>query len=152
MKSSKITRMLGFAGRMFQRPLHVQAGALCMRDGDRGVEVLLVSSLNTRRWIIPKGWPMNDRSLAGAALQEAWEEAGVRGQVEETALGSFVYDKIRKEGLTIPCEVHVFRVAVTATEKRYPEAKRRKRKWVPLAKAAKMVDDVGLSDLLRAMA
>jgi 8-oxo-dGTP pyrophosphatase MutT (NUDIX family) len=152
MPASKITRMLGLAGRIFQRPLHVQAGALCLREGETGPEVLLVSSLNTRRWIIPKGWPMSGRTLAGAALQEAWEEAGVRGQAEETAFGSYVYQKVRKPGLTIPCEVQVFRIAVTATEKRYPEAKRRKRKWVPVSKAAEMVDDVGLSVLLRAIA
>ena len=78
----------------FQTPLRIggavksesrtQFGALCFRRSKTqkaGVELLLVSSRDTGRWIIPKGWPMDRETPAAAAAMEAWEEAGVRGRV-----------------------------------------------------------------------
>jgi 8-oxo-dGTP pyrophosphatase MutT (NUDIX family) len=59
-----------------------QVAALCWRAHAKGVEILLVTSLNSKRWILPKGWAEPDLSLPESAAREAFEEAGVTGQVE----------------------------------------------------------------------
>ena len=134
-------RMLG------RRPPALQVGALCLQP-ETG-RVLLVTSRGTGRWIIPKGWPMDGRSVGGAALREAWEEAGVRGQVEETAFGRYSYDKKLTRGLSAPVEVQVHLVRVEGLDKNFPERKQRQRRWFTPDEAAGLVDESGLARLLR---
>lgn len=134
-------RMLG------RRPPALQVGALCLQ-AETG-SVLLVTSRGTGRWIIPKGWPMDGRSVGGAALREAWEEAGVRGEVEETAFGRYSYDKKLTKGLSAPVEVQVHLVRVEGLDKNFPERKQRQRRWFTPAEAAGLVDEAGLARLLR---
>ena len=137
-----------FLGRMLgRRPPAVQVGALCLQ-AETG-SVLLVTSRGTGRWIIPKGWPMDGRSVGGAALREAWEEAGVRGEVEETAFGRYSYDKKLTKGLSAPVEVQVHLVRVEGLDKNFPERKQRQRRWFTPAEAAGLVDEAGLARLLR---
>lgn len=126
-----------------------QVAALCVRQRDGGVEVLLVTSRDTGRWILPKGWPMPDRSMAQAALQEAWEEAGVRGVVHEQSVGSFEDIKRMDSGERHPVRLHVFRVDVEVVLEDYPEAGQRQRRWLPPLAAASMVRMPGLAVLLR---
>lgn len=133
----------------FRRPEFIQVAALCLRDGAAGREVLMVTSLGTRRWVLPKGWPMEGRTLAGAALREAWEEAGVTGTVEESPVGYYTYLKQRRGGLALECRVEVFGVDVADLAPKWPEGKRRKREWVPLEEAARRVDEPELAALLR---
>ncbi|HHX88347.1 MAG TPA: NUDIX domain-containing protein, partial [Paracoccus sp.] len=83
MKQSPLKALVSIFEPVFRRPDYIQAAALCLREGNKGREVLLISSLKSERWILPKGWPMKGRTLAGAALQEAWEEAGVVGRADE---------------------------------------------------------------------
>lgn len=134
-------RMLG------RRPPALQVGALCIQP-ETG-KVLLVTSRGTGRWIIPKGWPMDGRSVGGAALREAWEEAGVRGEVEETAFGRYSYDKKLTRGLSAPVEVQVHLVRVEGLDKNFPERKQRQRRWFTPDEAAGLVDEAGLARLLR---
>ena len=137
-----------FLGRMLgRRPPALQVGALCLQ-AETG-SVLLVTSRGTGRWIIPKGWPMDGRSVGGAALREAWEEAGVRGEVEETAFGRYSYDKKLAKGLSAPVEVQVHLVRVEGLDKNFPERKQRQRRWFTPAEAAGLVDEAGLARLLR---
>lgn len=137
-----------FLGRMLgRRPPALQVGALCLQ-AETG-RVLLVTSRGTGRWIIPKGWPMDGRSVGGAALREAWEEAGVRGEVEETAFGRYSYDKKLTKGLSVPVEVQVHLVRVEGLDKNFPERKQRQRRWFTPAEAAGLVDEAGLARLLR---
>ena len=137
-----------FLGRMLgRRPPALQVGALCLQ-AETG-SVLLVTSRGTGRWIIPKGWPMDGRSVGGAALREAWEEAGVRGEVEETAFGRYSYDKKLTKGLSAPVEVQVHLVRVEGLDKNFPERKQRQRRWFTPAEAAGLVDEAGLARLLR---
>ena len=137
-----------FLGRMLgRRPPALQVGALCLQ-AETG-SVLLVTSRGTGRWIIPKGWPMDGRSVGGAALREAWEEAGVRGEVEETAFGRYRYDKKLTKGLSAPVEVQVHLVRVEGLDKNFPERKQRQRRWFTPAEAAGLVDEAGLARLLR---
>lgn len=129
-----------------KRPASLQVGAIC-RDPASG-QVLLITSRGTGRWVIPKGWPMAGRSLAGAAAQEAWEEAGVSGRINETEFGRFSYDKDQDEGFSVPVEVRVFLMEVTSTTKNFPETRQRRRRWFDPAAAARMVAEPGLKQLL----
>lgn len=135
--------------RFFSRRLpSLQVGALCLRGRPGRREVLLVSSLGTGRWIIPKGWPMRGRTLAEAALREAWEEAGVQGEVGALPFGSFGYAKQRESAAPTPCEVQVFIVKVSGLDTDYPEAGQRVRRWVRPIEAVAMVDEPGLRALI----
>lgn len=133
------------------RTAFVQTAALCLRDGPVGPEVMLVQTLRLRQWVIPKGWPISGLTLAQAAAQEAWEEAGLRGNMSTEAVGTFTYTKIKKSGLPVQCCAHVFRMDVTSVADRYPEAGRRVRQWTPVATAARLVRDAELRAILLAM-
>ena len=130
-----------------RRPAAIQVGALCINPGSG--QVLLVTSRGTGRWIIPKGWPMEGRSLAGAAAREAWEEAGVRGTVTETEAGRYCYAKEQDRGFSVPIDVHVFLLPVDALADVYPEAGQRRRRWFTPAEAARHVAEPGLAKILR---
>src|SRR5271167_3938896 len=72
----------------------VQYGALPYRvTGTRGIEFLLITSRETGRWIIPKGWPIEGMKPAKSAAREAYEEAGVRGIVSTMPIGNYSYEK-----------------------------------------------------------
>lgn len=129
----------------------LQFGAICWRMHRERVEVLLITSRDTGRWVIPKGWPIAGLGQAGSAAREAWEEAGVEGHVTEEALGTFGYDKVLKPGKSIPCRVEVFGLRVEALKSRYPERKMRRRKWFSTAKAARKVAEPELRGLLMAL-
>ena len=135
----------------FVRPSFVQTAALCLRDGTEGCEVLLIRTLQRRHWIIPKGWPMQNSTLAEAAACEAWEEAGVRGHVSPEPIGAFTYTKVKKSGLPVQCRPLVFKLKVTEEHDTYPEAGKRTRKWVTPSVAAEMVHNPDLAALLRSL-
>ena len=136
-------------GLLGRRPALLQVGAICTRKRDGRMQVLLVTSRGTGRWIIPKGWPMRGRSLAGAAQQEAWEEGGVKGRIDPDPLGYYSYPKKLDSGLVVPAEVTVYRLRVKIMAEDFPEAAERRRKWVPPCKAAGMVAEPGLQEILR---
>ncbi|MDU8929854.1 NUDIX hydrolase [Alisedimentitalea sp. MJ-SS2] len=135
---------------LLRRPDRLQVAALCYQGTAKNREVLLVTSRDTGRWIIPKGWPINGKDAAGAAMQEAWEEAGVKqGQVADEPLGSYGYEKELSTGLPVPVETLVFPVEVSKLKDNYPEAGERRRKWVSPEKAANMVNEPELKELIR---
>ena len=131
------------------RQAATQLAALCYRVTKKnGVEILLITSRDTGRWVIPKGWPMKSRSDAGAAEQEAFEEAGAKGRLCETCSGLFTYDKVMDDGSLQPVVVSVFPLEVEKLCTDYPEKGQRKRKWFSPAEAASRVDEPELRDLL----
>lgn len=132
-----------------KRPNSLQVGAIC-RDPENG-QVLLITSRGTGRWVIPKGWPMAGHSLAGAAAREAWEEAGVEGEVCETELGRYKYDKAQDSGFAVPIEVAVFSLTVESMKDRFPEADERERRWFSPAEAEDAVDEPQLKTILRGL-
>ncbi|WP_417726961.1 NUDIX hydrolase [Roseovarius sp.] len=137
---------------LFRRPRRLQIAALCYREDDGCKEVLLITSRGTGRWIIPKGWPIDGKDAPGAAMQEAWEEAGVRsGRVTSEAVGIYCYEKELSTGLPVPVETLVFAVEVDKMEAEYPEVGERRRKWVTPAAAANMVQEPELQQILRDM-
>ncbi|WP_341368951.1 NUDIX hydrolase [Yoonia sp. BS5-3] len=128
-----------------------QVAALCTREGKKGTKILLVKS-SRGRWILPKGWPMDDRTDAQAAKCEAWEEAGVaKGRIGKTPIGTYLAKKRFDDGRVVPCLVAVYPLAVKSTVDHYPESETRERKWFPVKKAIKRVDETGLKDILRAL-
>ncbi|WP_323716642.1 NUDIX hydrolase [Paracoccus aminovorans] len=139
----RLARLLG------RRPPEMQVAALCLDETTE--QVLLVTSRGTGRWIVPKGWPMPGRSLAGAAMQEAWEEAGARGRIGDAEIGRYHYDKDQDHGFAIPVEVRVFPLWVDRLEDRFPEADQRQRRWFAPDEAARMVAESGLRRILRAL-
>ncbi|MBV1867745.1 MAG: NUDIX hydrolase [Marinosulfonomonas sp.] len=131
-----------------KRELRTQFGALCYRIRKDKTQVLLVTSRGSKRWIVPKGWPMDDTTPAKAAAQEAFEEAGVEGRSSSVCLGIYSYTK-GMPGQDLPCVVEVFPVKVKRLASIYPEMKQRQRKWFSLKKAAALVDDLELSQIIK---
>lgn len=133
-------------------PDDLQVGALCWRKRKGQTEVLMVTSRDTGRWVVPKGWPMKGRSAAGSAMQEAWEEAGVRVDPAECRpAGQFVYTKHLKGGRKQRLTVHLYSVRLRKSDlhDRFPEAKERKRTWMTARKAAAKVEEPELRKILR---
>ena len=127
-----------------------QVGALPWRRRDGILEVLLVTSRETKRWVSPKGWPMPYRSDPEAAATEAWEEAGVKGLIAPVPVGGYSYVKRMKDGSDRPCRVKVYALEVTAQRDDWPEAGQRDRRWFIPADAADLVAEPELASLLRA--
>ncbi|TGD62678.1 NUDIX hydrolase [Tabrizicola sp. WMC-M-20] len=126
-----------------------QNAALCWRMHRGRVQVLLITSRDTGRWIMPKGWPMAGKTAAETAVTEAWEEAGVQGEVDaEAPLGFYRYDKLRLPDAAIPCVVSVFALRVARLADKFPERKQRQRKWFDAQKAARKVAEPDLRGLL----
>jgi 8-oxo-dGTP pyrophosphatase MutT (NUDIX family) len=121
------------------------------RKGNSATEVLLVTSRDTGRWIIPKGWPLKGKSPHKAAAREAREEAGVVGRINRRAIGSFSYEKRLKGGKVVDCEVQVFILKVKRQEASWLEKGERKVKWLSRSKAAKTVGDRVLGSIIRTL-
>ncbi|MDR0808123.1 MAG: NUDIX hydrolase [Gemmobacter sp.] len=129
-----------------------QYGALCWRRAKNGVEVLLITSRDTGRWVIPKGWPIKGLSPEATAAREAWEEAGAEGETDSHCLGLYSYDKglgpANGPQRQVPCIVAVYSLHVRDLADRFPEVKQRQRKWFPPHKAARKVAEPELQALL----
>ncbi len=136
-------------GKGGKRDLRTQFAVLPYRRRKNEIQVLLLTSLDTKRWVLPKGWPMDGMTPSAAAAQEAWEEAGLKGVVGENAVGFYPYTKSFDRGLPLPIMVAVFPMAVEKMVDKFPEAGLRKRKWFSLRKAAARVDEPDLKRLLR---
>jgi 8-oxo-dGTP pyrophosphatase MutT (NUDIX family) len=135
---------------MLRRPRRIQVAALCTREKKGATEVLLITSRDTGRWVLPKGWPINGLDAPGAALREAWEEAGVKeANINSHPVGIYGYDKRLDGGLEVPVNVTVFETEVTELVDDFPEAEERTRKWVPAQEAAGMVNEPQLQAILR---
>ncbi|OYX44554.1 MAG: hypothetical protein B7Z02_05245 [Rhodobacterales bacterium 32-67-9] len=136
-------------GRTAPTEAMAQNAALCFRvTKKRGAEVLLVTSRDTGRWVIPKGWPMKDKSGGECALQEAFEEAGVDGRIVAGAVGIYSYDKVMDDKSLQPCVVSVFPVEVARLKSNFPEHGQRDRRWFSPKKAARKVAEPELRNIL----
>lgn len=130
--------------------VRTQFAALCYRVKKKKVRVLLVTSRGSGRWILPKGWPMDGKTPAESAAQEAWEEAGVVGVPDWRPLGMYSYTKtLEDDGDDLPCVAMIYGVRVKTVVDKFPEAGQRRRKWVSRKKAAAMVDEPELARILR---
>lgn len=126
-----------------------QVAALCYRTAPR-LEILLVTSRETRRWVTPKGWPMAGRTDHAAAAVEAFEEAGVDGVVSEQALGTFGYDKVLKSTEIRAITAALYPLEVILIRADWPEKGQRERRWFTPVEAAEAVQEPELAQLILA--
>jgi 8-oxo-dGTP pyrophosphatase MutT (NUDIX family) len=133
-------------------PRTQQVAALPWRQGEAGLEILLVSTRTTKRWVIPKGWTMDGKADHEAAVIEAFEEAGVRGEAELTSVGRYGYLKILKSGKPRHLNVNVFAVAVDEVLEDWPERGQRQRQWVLPQQALGLIGEPELLPVIAAFA
>lgn len=124
-----------------------QFAALPFRDNN-GIEVMLVTSRETRRWVLPKGWPIKGLKPHSVAAREAMEEAGLTGKVAKEPIGSYRYVKRMRNGAAMTCEVGVFPMAVEKQRRNWPERDQRTTSWFAVEDAATLVDEPELRDLI----
>jgi 8-oxo-dGTP pyrophosphatase MutT (NUDIX family) len=131
----------------------LQFAALPWRLDGRGMrQIVLLTSRETHRWVIPKGWPMKGKKPAEVAAQEAFEEAGLLGKiVGKKPLGNFHYPK-RLTNRTILCEVRVYLFRVEQQLETWPEMSKRETKWFDANEAAELVDESGLAAIIERFA
>ena|ERR671912_742377 len=126
----------------------LQTAALPWRiNNARKPEVMLVTGRRSQRWIVPKGWPMAGKSLADAAAQEAFEEAGIDGAVDPRPLGSFRQIKRSWFG-SVEVEILVHPLAVERELPEWPEKRQRSRQWFSLKEAMSRVESDELRQLI----
>ena len=126
-----------------------QVAALPVRGKPGNYKVLHVTSRETRRWIIPKGWPMKGRKDHEAAAREALEEAGVSGHIHKHPMGAYTYDKRLSNGSVERVRAMVYLLEVEKETRKWPEKDERKREWVSVREAAERVDEAGLSAIIK---
>ena len=131
-----------------KRDVRTQFGALCWRVRNDKVQILLVTTRRTKRWVVPKGWPMDGETPAAAAATEALEEGGVEGRVSDQCLGIFTYTKEMDRDDDLPCVVAVFPLKVKRVLKDWPEKEARSRRWETPRKAARLVHEPELARML----
>ncbi|HYD44155.1 MAG TPA: NUDIX hydrolase [Phenylobacterium sp.] len=136
---------------MSDSPPALQVAALPFRRGPNGVEIMLITSRETRRWVVPKGWPMEGRTHPGSAEREAFEEAGLSGAIAAHPVGVFGYLK-RAKGGDIDCRVEVYPLEVAGQADDFPEKGQRETRWFLAEDAAASVDEPELRDLIRRFA
>jgi 8-oxo-dGTP pyrophosphatase MutT (NUDIX family) len=129
-----------------------QYAALPYRKKKGVVQVMLVTSRETRRWIIPKGWPIAGVKPHNLAALEAMEEAGLVGKIGEQPIGSFHYDKKRGDGSIVNCTVDTFALEVEQQMPAWPEQDQRQTQWFDPEDAAAQVQEPELRDLIKKFA
>lgn len=139
-----------FLSLLLRRPPRFQVAALCWREAGRGIEILLITSRETKRWVLPKGWPKSGQDAAGTALEEAWEEAGIRIKGgPPTRIGRYSYHKRLEGDVPAHTVVDVYAIQIDRLLDSYPEAGQRDRKWFAQEEAADLVQEPELASLLR---
>ena len=128
---------------------NIQYAALPWRHRGAGREVLLISSRDSGRWVIPKGWPILGLSPAESAAREAYEEAGVGGQMTKNPIGEFEYSKKLGDGKTQNCKVEVFALEQMIQHSSWPEQGQRELQWFSLPVAVNAVQEPELKNIIR---
>jgi 8-oxo-dGTP pyrophosphatase MutT (NUDIX family) len=136
--------------KLFSGAFRQQVAALCFRPGTetKEIEILVITSRDSGRWVIPKGWPMKGKSLSQAAAIEALQEAGVRGKVRRKPVGNYTYLKMLDDGQVVPCIVDVFQMEVSEIVQRFKEKGERQVAWVSRAEAARRLREIELKSLV----
>ncbi|KQU75892.1 NUDIX hydrolase [Aminobacter sp. DSM 101952] len=136
--------------RLFGAPAcRLQVAALPWhRTASRAIEIMLITSRDTGRWVLPKGWPEDSERLCETAAREASEEAGLSGSVDTHEAGRYFYTKELGSGERVACEVLVYPLEVRKVAEKWKERRQRTRKWVSPAEAARMVNEPDLCRLI----
>lgn len=123
-----------------------QSGVIPYRWNDGAIQVLLITSMGGKRWIVPKGIVERDLGPLRSAALEAFEEAGATGVVAPTSIGRYCY---QKWGGT--CQVEVFSMEVATIADDWPERDARQREWVSVPEALARLGEPGLKALIAAL-
>ena len=134
-----------------QRP-RLQYGVIPYRRAEDRIEIMLITSRSTQRWIVPKGWPLARKPARDVACLEALEEAGLEGTIGKRRFGFFHYHKRLKDGSIVLCRVDVFAFEVGRQLDDWLERRERKRRWFDAQRAIKLVREDELKALIRALA
>lgn len=134
-----------------EQPL-VQVAALPVRAGRAGLQIGLITSRRTGRWLIPKGWPQPGLTPSETAAAEALEEAGFEGKIAAEPLGSYDYRKELHLLASTVCRIDVYRLEVTRERFDWEERNERQRAWFDREAAAEQVEEPGLATLIRSVA
>ncbi len=125
-----------------------QYAALPYRVTEGGLEIMLITTRRTKRWIVPKGWPIEGCEPCACAAREALEEAGIVGEIQERPVGFYHYFKVLKNGISVPCKVDVFALRVTRQRKTWPEKDVREVRWYSFKDAVAAVGEPDLRRLI----
>jgi 8-oxo-dGTP pyrophosphatase MutT (NUDIX family) len=112
------------------------------------LQIMLVTSRDTGRWIIPKGWPNAREAPHASAEREALEEAGVVGVVGRDSIGTYQYEKRLAGGAVVICEVLVFLLEVESQHENWPEKLERRFQWFSPGDAANAVREPALREII----
>jgi len=138
-----------WAGAVKKPGTKTQYAALPWRYSGPRRQILLISSRETGRWVIPKGWPIKGLTPAETAAREAYEEAGLGGQVSKKPIGEFEYGKRLDNGQVLPTRVEVFALEQMVQHRDWPEQGQRRLQWFSVPEAAEAVDEPELKDIIR---
>jgi len=125
-----------------------QAGAIPFRHEDRGIRVLLITSRDTSRWVIPKGGVDHGHTPTQSAEIEALEEAGIKGKLHPTPLGFYTYGKRLRSGIVQPTSVGVYALEFEKQLKKWPERSERRFEWMDVSAAVAAMEEQGLGLLM----
>jgi 8-oxo-dGTP pyrophosphatase MutT (NUDIX family) len=126
-----------------------QVAALPYARVNGAIKVMLVTSRETGRPVLPKGWAEKSLSDPEAAEREAFEEAGLKGKISKKPVGSYDYVKIVGPGFALPCTVAVYPLQIRKHLKIWPEKAERERLWLTIEEAASRVAEPELAKILR---
>ena len=130
----------------------LQYAALPYRKRTDGlVEVMLITSRGTGRWVIPKGWPIAELTPLESAAREAFEEAGITGRIREEPIGRYGYRKDLDTGSHVACAVNVFALEVEEQLPAWPEQAQRRTQWFDAREAAAAVHEPELRDIISSL-
>lgn len=129
-----------------QETIHYAALPFLVEDGHP--MVLLVTSRETKRWILPKGKPEKKLRPREVAAREAFEEAGVHGQIADESFATFDSIKRLPDGRELPIKVRVYLFEITEVLDDWPEKKERERRWANPGEAALLASEPGLVSVL----
>ncbi|MDK4701857.1 MULTISPECIES: NUDIX hydrolase [unclassified Rhizobium] len=149
---SFLSELASHAEELLHGQVHEQYAAICYRKVPEceDAEMLLVTSRESGRWVVPKGWPIKGKKPYEVAAIEAYEEAGVRGKVKKKPFGYFTYLKQLADGNRVPCIVGLHLLEVDQTLQDFPERGQRRVEWVSFIEAANRVREPELKGLLLA--
>jgi 8-oxo-dGTP pyrophosphatase MutT (NUDIX family) len=135
---------------LFKGAFLQQYGAVCFRyvGDEEQIEILLITSRESRRWVLPKGWPIKKRKPFQTAAIEAFEEAGVEGSVRKKPIGRYTYLKELGPDTVSPCIVELFQIEVKGLTADFKERGERVLAWVSPDEAARRVRELELKSLL----
>ena len=126
-----------------------QYGVLPWRlSGNGELQILLITALTRRRWVVPKGWPASGQAPFMAAAIEAFEEAGVIGDIGPNIVAEYSCMSEREDGTALPFRVALFGFRVRGTLTHWQDAGKRKRRWFNVSEAAKLIDEPELAEFL----